>query len=522
MKRFDIVICGASLGGVIAAYSASKSSKSVLLIEETKWIGGQLTSQAVPPDEHEWIESEGSTKSYMDYRKKVREYYISDPNFKRTILDKKELKNVSDMTFCPASSEVSRISHPPKLALKFLYEMLNPYIGKNLTIILDAKLVSCERVNDRIKSVKYLIDGSIEEFTGDIFLDATDTGELLYLSKTEYRVGAESKEETGEEHAPLIKNENDVQPFTYSLAFKIHKDGNYVIEKPKEYEYYKKMMMPYDKYPILSMYGPDSSTHKAKRFGLYYNEFDESNNELFPLLVYRRIVAKDNYINNSDIDDITLLNWPQNDYFMGNLYNTNNIEEEKTKAKALTLSLFYYLQTEAPNPKGGIGNPNFELLYDELGSSDGLSLAPYIRESRRAVTKFIIKEEMIKKGSNTIFSDSVGVGSYPIDIHITTSTHSFFFIPTERFNIPLGAMIPIKTKNLIPSCKNIGTTHITNGSYRLHPIEWNIGEVAGYLASYALERCVDIDEVYSNKEMLKDFQSLLKKNGIQLYWGERG
>ncbi|MGG2474547.1 FAD-dependent oxidoreductase, partial [Rhizobium sp. BR5] len=34
--------------------------------------------------------------------------------------------------------------------------------------------------------------------------------------------------------------------------------------------------------------------------------------------------------------------------------------------------------------------------------------------------------------------------------------------------------------------KNIGTTHITNGCYRLHPVEWNIGEVAGMLAAYCL------------------------------------
>ena len=33
--------------------------------------------------------------------------------------------------------------------------------------------------------------------------------------------------------------------------------------------------------------------------------------------------------------------------------------------------------------------------------------------------------------------------------------------------------------NLLPAGKNIGTTHITNGCYRLHPVEWNIGEVAG-------------------------------------------
>lgn len=518
MEKYDVVICGGSLGGTLAAYSASKSGKKVVLLEETKWIGGQLTSQAVPPDEHKWIEEEGCTKTYREYRRKVREYYVKNPNFKRIIYDKKEIKNVFDMTFCPASSEVSRLSHPPLLALKLLNEMLEPYSSKNLTIYTEAKLLSCKCEDDRITSVKYLINGKEIEFTGKVFLDATDTGELLPLSNTLYSIGAESKDETGEEHAPIDKDIDDVQPFTYTLAFKVHKDGNYTIPKPKEYDEFKSLMMPYDKYRIFSMYGPDSSTGKAKKFGMFYNEFDEDGNELFPLEVYRRIVSKDNYINNSDIDDITLLNWPQNDFFMDNLYNTNDIENVKNKAKALTLSFFYYLQTEVERYDGGKGYPNFELLYDVLGTEDGLSMAPYIRESRRAKTKFIIKEEMVKEGSNPDFYDSVGVGSYPIDIHITKNTHTFMYVPTERFTIPLGAMIPIKTKNLIPSSKNIGTTHLTGGCYRLHPIEWNIGEVAGYLASYVIDNNIDILDVYEDKDRLNDFQELLIKNGIQLHW----
>ena len=518
MEKYDIVICGGSLGGTLAAYSASKSGKKVILLEETKWIGGQLTSQAVPPDEHKWIEEDGCTKTYREYRNKVREYYKNNPNFKRVILDKKETKVVDAMTFCPASSEVSRLSHPPLLALKILNEMLEPYVAKNLTIIYNAKIISSKKEDDTIISVTYLIDGKEEEIFGKVFLDATDTGELLPLSNTEYRVGAESKSETGEEHAPLVGDSDDTQPFTYSLAFKIHKDGSYIISKPKEYDEFKKIMMPYDKYPLFSMYGPDSSIGKAKKFGMFYEEYDENGNELFPLAVYRRIVAKDNYIDNDGIDDVTLLNWPQNDYYMGSLYSAKDIEKEKNKAKALTLSLFYYLQTEVERYDGGYGYPNFELVYDYLGTEDGLSMAPYIRESRRIVSKFTIKEEMIKLGSVPDFDDSIGVGSYPIDLHITHKTHTFMYVPTERFTIPLGSMIPIKTKNLIPSCKNIGTTHLTSGCYRLHPIEWNIGEVAGYLASYSIDKNVDISMVYDDKKLLQEFQDLLFKNGIELHW----
>ena len=66
--KSQIIICGASLGGTLAAYSSAKDGKDVVLLEGTKWIGGQLTSQAVPPDEHPWIEDQGCTKAYREYR----------------------------------------------------------------------------------------------------------------------------------------------------------------------------------------------------------------------------------------------------------------------------------------------------------------------------------------------------------------------------------------------------------------------------------------------------------------------
>ena len=58
----DVVIIGGGLGGCAAALSACANGLHVLLTEETDWIGGQVTSQGVPPDEHQWIEEFGSTK----------------------------------------------------------------------------------------------------------------------------------------------------------------------------------------------------------------------------------------------------------------------------------------------------------------------------------------------------------------------------------------------------------------------------------------------------------------------------
>src|SRR5690606_10254684 len=90
--------------------------------------------------------------------------------------------------------------------------------------------------------------------------------------------------------------------------------------------------------------------------------------------------------------------------------------------------------------------------------------------------------------------------------------------PSYPFQIPLGSLLPIRMNNILPACKNIGTTHITNGCFRLHPVEWNIGETVGYLVSFCLERGIKPREVRNNHVLLKEFQQLLVREGIEIDW----
>lgn len=504
-----IVVVGGSLGGTIAAWAAAKTGQRVILLEKNRWIGGQLTSQAVPPDEHRWIGEQGCTRSYRAYRNAVRNYYRELPGYAGQVKIRE--------AFCPAASEVSHISHPPKLALEILNKMLKPYVDcGSLQVFTEAELLSCEASDTKIHSVTCKISGEPVCIRGEYFLDGTDIGDLIALSGTAYVTGAESKAETGEAHAPESADPMDMQPVTYTAALENRLTGDYTIEKPAMYDYYRAMKMPYDDYPVLSMFGPDSSTGKAKQFGLFLGERDEKGNELFPLFNYRRIVCSDYFPDGSAPYDVTLLNWPQNDFFMGNLFDCPDAEENDYRARQLTLSYVYWLQTEAPRPDGGKGYPWLRLAGEYLGTEDGLSMAPYIRESRRIKAKFTVTEEMVKKGGDPVFPDSVGVGSYHIDLHITTKSNTFFYEESERFTIPLGAMIPEKMENLIPACKNIGTTHLTSGCYRLHPVEWNIGEVAGLLAAYALETKQTPDQI--RQTHFADFAELLERSGIQRYW----
>ena len=155
--------------------------------------------------------------------------------------------------------------------------------------------------------------------------------------------------------------------------------------------------------------------------------------------------------------------------------------------------MIYWMQTDAPRPEGGYGYPGLRPRGDMLGSSDHLAQAPYIRESRRIKAEFTVLEQHVGveargdiQGAEP-FHDTVGIGSYRIDLH-PSYRRNYIDITNWPHQIPLGALIPQRVENLLPACKNIGVTHITNGCYRLHPIEWNIGEAVGALVAYCLEQ----------------------------------
>jgi hypothetical protein len=116
------------------------------------------------------------------------------------------------------------------------------------------------------------------------------------------------------------------------------------------------------------------------------------------------------------------------------------------------------------------------------------------------------------------FFDSVGVGYYRIDLHPSFAGNNYIDIESLPFQIPLGALIPERIENLIPGNKNIGTTHITNGCYRLHPVEWNIGESAGSLVAFAIKKKVIPRAVRERKDLLEEFQNFIRSQGVETHW----
>ena len=79
-------------------------------------------------------------------------------------------------------------------------------------------------------------------------------------------------------------------------------------------------------------------------------------------------------------------------------------------------------------------------------------------------------------------------------------------------------MLPKQLDNFIAACKNIGATHLTSGAYRVHPVEWAIGEAAGVLAAFAARQRVTPKEVYRQDDRRLTYQFRLLARGIPIYW----
>ena len=514
----EVLIVGGGVGGVAAALAACENGLDVILTEESDWIGGQFTSQATPPDEHGWIEEFGCTRNYRNFREDVRRFYRE--NYPLTAAAK------NNPVLNPGDGWVSPLCAEPVVFLTIFESYLRPFVEKgNLRILTGHFPISAETGGDKI-STATLIDliGKEEiKISAKYFVDATELGELLPLTNTEFVSGSESKAETGEPNARETAEKNNSQGFSVCFALSYHEGEDHTIERPVGYYFWRKFvpkLNPAWSGKLLSLTALNPRTLEPVDYN--FQPHHEPQKAFAGLWTYRRIRHAENFVKGAFDSDITLVNYPQIDYLLGDLANAADYDEKQEiidEAKDQSLSFLYFLQTE-------LGFKGLRLCEEIVGTEDGLAKMPYVRESRRIAAEFTVLEQHVSAACRPHeiyaekFADSVGIGFYRIDLHPTFGGDNYVDIEALPFQIPLGALIPKRTENLLAACKNIGTTHITNGCYRLHPIEWNIGEAVGNLISFCLRKNLSPKKVRNDADYLREFQAMLQNKGFELEWPE--
>ena len=338
---------------------------------------------------------------------------------------------------------------------------------------------------------------------------------MLPIAKIPYVVGSESRSDTAEPDAAPEPNPACVQSFTYTFAIDYDTAGDHRIPKPASYERIR------DSQPFgLRMNYPVEFGWKG---AFQYSVFGEdppvpNNMSPRPFFPWRRLVAHKNFEGPNSPPDLALMNWPRQDYHEESLLDRTPLDTARIlqAAKNVSFSFLYWLQNDVPRDDGkGSGYAGFRLRKDVMESADGLSKYPYIRESRRIRARGRITEQDLAIEDSQAararrFDDSIGTGFYMVDIHPCGANERGRMMMPKPFQIPMATLIPQGVSNFLAAGKNIGVTHLTNGAFRLHPIEWNVGEAAAVIASLSLSK--------KASPSAAEVQAELVKVGVPLVW----
>jgi hypothetical protein len=108
----------------------------------------------------------------------------------------------------------------------------------------------------------------------------------------------------------------------------------------------------------------------------------------------------------------------------------------------------YWLQNNLTRDDGaGRSYPELMLRADAMGTGEGLSNYPYIRESMRIVARAtVLEQDVVEKLQQAPrarwFGDSIGIGCYMVDIHPCGANERGEMSMPHPFQIPMAALLP--------------------------------------------------------------------------------
>lgn len=508
--RYDMVIAGAGTGGTCAAIQAARMGASVLLLEETDWIGGQMNAAAVTSmDEGGLLVRERGI--YREFCERVEGHY-------------RPLGKTAETAYF-----FRHICLEPRVGQKILYSMIDgARKGTPLDVALRAKVVKVTRDGDAVTGVVVRTGGEDRSVACRILIDATEWGDVIPLAGARYRVGNSTSDD--------IRTEQAIQFLTWTAVIRQYPKG-----------------VP----AHLRIKGapPGHTAKEEARFvktlraggSVGPRPFDtESRPWNFATFIGYRGMPDSASAHDAPPITRTHMNY-NNDYPV----YVRDVEEPASRLKTCreaqlrTLYLLHYIQNT-------LGKTDWSVADDEgfdtphrreevdawLREAPELepyraillhfSIMPYARESRRIIGLHTLAAREIerKPGRPTQFATAVALGDYPIDLHGSMVERYLEMdvdrpedIPTATvkkgsgpFAIPFECFIPERVDGLLAAEKNISQSRLVNGATRLQPSTMLMGQAAGAIAALALKHGVQprrLDPVLVQRALLDEGATLL-------------
>lgn len=490
VHQFDVVVYEATPGGIAAAISAARLGNSVALVASQNHIGGMTASGLGKSD----IETRGAVGGlFREFVDRVYRYYVAKYG---------------------ADSENVKLSkqgydYEPSVAELMFNQMVHS--EPRITLLKRWRLTGAIRSGNRLTGIrlKNLDTGKTTELHASVFIDASYEGDLAAYSGAEYRVGRESRKETGELDAGVLymdyktraflpgttgEGDKRIPAYTYRLCLTDDPTNAVVLKNPPP-DYDRRLYLGY-------LENPQAGRIQALSIAPIPNHKFDVNMNPRPLGF---IFAGENY-----------------EYPDGS-WATRDAIIQKIRNQTLGLLYFFQNDSEVPAAQRELAR-RYNFPKDEFVDSNHFPWQLYVREARRLVGEYTLSEHDLlvgpKLGRTKVHGDSIAAGEFPIDsypAHGREPGHSALegYILmlgqlTHPYQIPYGVMVPKSVDGLLVPVA-ISATHVAFSSVRMEPTWMALGQAAGVAAHFAIQervlpRAVELDRV--QRELLREKQVL--------------
>jgi len=477
-KSYDVVIAGAGSGGVAAAIQASRMGARVALVEETDWIGGQMTAAAVSTMD-EGGDITQNSGFYGEFLEAMKAEYG-------------RLGKSVGTCYYSAKSHCFE----PSVIQRVLYKMIEDTRSQHhvLDIYLHHRVVKVLSDGTMVTGIETEPQMTVHS---SVLIDATEFGDVLPLTPAAYRISHFTSDDSVDPKAC-------VQSLTYVGVIRKYPNGVpaelQLKDPPPGYSDALRdkfsHVMTRDGNPETKVPPVDLAMHN-----LYRGLPDSSNPSNYDAATPQKITRSE-------------LNW-FNDYPMhAGDFSGSQRTDEICAAKIRTLQVLYYIQHDMGETAWSVADDEgYNTPYNQEHAcanipeefraiEQDLPPLPYIRESRRLVgvytlTASDIRREGDSKKAAKSFPTAIAVGDYADDLHGCNQEadleHDLEHVddrpPGFRegpFQVPMEALIPIKVDGLLAAEKNISQSRTANGATRLQPITMLTGQAAGTLAALSV------------------------------------
>lgn len=430
-EHVEVLVVGGGAGGVSAGIQCARMGVKNIIVEETPWVGGMLTSAGVSCIDGNYNLRSGIFGEFTD---SLAARYGGWDALK--------------------TGWVSNINFEPHVAQEILSNIAAS-CGELLDVRRETVVTGVSGGPGKWKVEIRDASGRRSMIEAEVLIDATELGDVAKMCGVDYRIGMESSADTGESIAPEQSNDI-IQDLTYVAVLKDYgPDADMTVERPSSYD------------PSVfanSCLNPLSTV-------------SETGQTIWPadMMISYGALPGGKY----------MINWPiyGNDYYVNSIEMTPEQRREAyEEAKEFTMCFVYFIQHE-------LGMKHIGLADDEFPTEDGMPFFPYHRESRRIVGEaFFTMDAAARPYDFNLYRTGIAVGDYPVDHHHFRhpdwkSLPDLHFYPVPSFNVPMGVLIPADTDDLIVTEKSVSVSNLINGATRLQPVVMQLGQAAGAVAA---------------------------------------